>query len=1213
MKIRKAAAILFALLFVLSLAENFSAAEGAGISPGLQNLTSGRYAKIYTLQNMRYYNSLYSDKNLSAPLSSSAWTGMDDEIWLMGVGTNSYGRVYAYISYPLGSGGSRRSAYADLRAMLVAGTLDGSARRAANSHYGMYKRRNSGRNTSYGIDAGDSVYLLTQDNGWCQVLYPSGSLWRIAWMTQSEYDGLFSSAPDPTPSGGAGRDAAVAHAEEILNYTWNTSDYILLYYRGYAPSGSGFPTFNGSLPIVVTGRVKGIPYSLSANGNGAEKTFAQYKALSASDKREISGIYTYSGGSRVSMKYGMSCATFVSDSILHGLTGKGLSVGHVTTFHTNSGWRNYVTQGTMNTAGYRKLQKGDYVRNGGHVMLVAGNNSSSVTVIEQTTPDSSPNATITSTTLANARRASVPLYKNGTAKYYTAIILDGYSKSAMGTRKRDVSYSTLLSEGYYPMYVNYPSTPTPTAKVRITDVPSAQVAAGANYYYQCKADGTVSSWNTSSGTIPSGMETYSKNTLPSGLSINSSTGEISGTISHTSQGALQYQPMRYYFNVTGSNADPKSAFIAVYEPPAITTNASLASAKVNQYYEQAITAEGTEWSMAWRKLSGSLPSGMELDMRSSKRTVTLKGTPRTAGTYTFTLECSNFVGNSDTTTTKTFTLSVGGGGEWRDSNMSIYYTLKSGRESEYYSDWVRVDGLGSNSLASARISSGSLPSGMSLYVSSKYIYVRGTPAASGTFTFTIRAVGSHGGYAEKNLSINVQSPTTQPEIVYTLRNGKTGEYYSDYVEVRGGTPPFDVYCYKLGVGWDSSCLPSGLNVSTGGSDGRRIYIKGTPSRAGTYDFTIGVVDRHSWTEATKDLSITIAENYAYSSAGADQDYDADPAKPKIITKKLPKVSAGSELTAALEAVGTQPITWTLESGTLPEGFNFSDSGVITGIPLEAGKYKFKVTASNSEGSASKSYTLKVVPAKPVITTQGLPDGVVGESYDVDFEAAGTEPIKWSKSGSLPKGLKLDKTTGKLSGVPTKEGTYTFKVQAKNKGGKHKAEMQIVIHASAEAGKEAVSTSGAVMTSAVTVNNGTSENLTGLSLIDGDEEIFGAAEVEVGRALTFELDEWIDEYGDDAEVSGVQVMIDGHAAAGITVAEDGTFTIPAEMVSGTFTVSVRAQTDEGVELRSEEIIISTTEQENDAEPYADASSGECNAGFAGITLMLLCGTVLLKKK
>ena len=66
---------------------------------------------------------------------------------------------------------------------------------------------------------------------------------------------------------------------------------------------------------------------------------------------------------------------------------------------------------------------------------------------------------------------------------------------------------------------------------------------------------------------------------------------------------------------------------------------------------------------------------------------------------------------------------------------------------------------------------------------------------------------------------------------------------------------------------------------------------------------------------------------------------------------------------------------------------------------------------------------------PCITTTTLPDGTVKVPYSATLTATGgTAPYTWSRvSGSLPPGLALA-ANGKVSGTPTKEGTYDFTVK-----------------------------------------------------------------------------------------------------------------------------------------------------------------------------------------
>ncbi len=79
----------------------------------------------------------------------------------------------------------------------------------------------------------------------------------------------------------------------------------------------------------------------------------------------------------------------------------------------------------------------------------------------------------------------------------------------------------------------------------------------------------------------------------------------------------------------------------------------------------------------------------------------------------------------------------------------------------------------------------------------------------------------------------------------SLANGTVGNSYSQTVLASGGTLP---YTWSLVAG--QGTLPPGLNLSTAGA------ITGTPSTAGTYNFTVKVTDAASAT-AQKALSIVV--------------------------------------------------------------------------------------------------------------------------------------------------------------------------------------------------------------------------------------------------------------------------------------------------------------------------------------------------------------------
>ena len=164
--------------------------------------------------------------------------------------------------------------------------------------------------------------------------------------------------------------------------------------------------------------------------------------------------------------------------------------------------------------------------------------------------------------------------------------------------------------------------------------------------------------------------------------------------------------------------------------------------------------------------------------------------------------------------------------------------------------------------------------------------------------------------------------------------------------------------------------------------------------------------------------------------------------PSITTSSLPNGTVGTVYNQTLSASGDTPITWSRDSGTLPDGLTISSSGVISGTPTAAGSSTFTVKATNAKGSDTKSLTITIVAdstptpggTPPTITTTSLPNGTVGTAYSQTLSASGDTPITWSKdSGTIPGGLTLS-TAGVISGTPTAAGDSTFTVKATNATG-----------------------------------------------------------------------------------------------------------------------------------------------------------------------------------
>jgi hypothetical protein len=164
--------------------------------------------------------------------------------------------------------------------------------------------------------------------------------------------------------------------------------------------------------------------------------------------------------------------------------------------------------------------------------------------------------------------------------------------------------------------------------------------------------------------------------------------------------------------------------------------------------------------------------------------------------------------------------------------------------------------------------------------------------------------------------------------------------------------------------------------------------------------------------------------------------------PMITTTTVPDATLGAAYTAPITATGgVPPLSWTLSSGTLPNGLALGSSTTgtvnITGKATVAGAFTFTVTVTDATGASSTSGQLQIVVSSLALTTTSpLPPGTVGVVYPgVQFAATGgTPPYTFSvaNGSNLPAGLVLD-AGGDLTGTPTTVGNYSFGISVMDSG------------------------------------------------------------------------------------------------------------------------------------------------------------------------------------
>jgi len=82
--------------------------------------------------------------------------------------------------------------------------------------------------------------------------------------------------------------------------------------------------------------------------------------------------------------------------------------------------------------------------------------------------------------------------------------------------------------------------------------------------------------------------------------------------------------------------------------------------------------------------------------------------------------------------------------------------------------------------------------------------------------------------------------------------------------------------------------------------------------------------------------------------------------PTITTSTLPAGRIGQAYNQTLQATGTTPITWAIQSGALPAGVTLNTAtGALTGTPTVAGNFSFTVHAQNAVGNNSRTLSITV--------------------------------------------------------------------------------------------------------------------------------------------------------------------------------------------------------------------------------------------------------------
>ncbi len=305
----------------------------------------------------------------------------------------------------------------------------------------------------------------------------------------------------------------------------------------------------------------------------------------------------------------------------------------------------------------------------------------------------------------------------------------------------------------------------------------------------------------------------------------------------------------------------------------------------------------------------------------------------------------------------------------------------------------------------------------------------GTPTQAGNFSFYVEMTlpdypGCNGGRDSSQklfrLAINGSAPPAPPApppppappappaprlIVTTagLPEAATNKAYSVSLDVSGGS----VGSWSVVEG----ALPDGLGLTSTG------VISGMPTKSG--GFTFRVQANGSPNNDTKQLTIVVLAPLVLGGPGGR----AVKAEPVALNGKV-----NTPLAWGVAATGGKP-AYTYTSTTLPAGLTLNLDGTLTGTPKAAASSLVTFTTNDALGASD---TLQVrITIKPLLAfANGTvpPRGTVGSRYRWKVPVTGASKTRVFRiSGKIVAGLKLNKSTGLLSGVPLKKGSYRVKV------------------------------------------------------------------------------------------------------------------------------------------------------------------------------------------
>ncbi len=350
----------------------------------------------------------------------------------------------------------------------------------------------------------------------------------------------------------------------------------------------------------------------------------------------------------------------------------------------------------------------------------------------------------------------------------------------------------------------------------------AQVFAGST------TSGTPLTWTVTNGNLPPGITLSANGTL---IGIPTQPGTFTFTVKATD----------------GVNQSSVKDFSITINPTPAISNTTLPAGNIGTAYNQTISRNGGTSPLSWSIKTGSLPSGLVLDISAG----TISGVPSSSGTSNFTIQLTDSTGKS---VTQDLSITI------NSALMITTSTLPLATISSAYSQTLSAAGGRSPYLWS--ITAGALPAGLSLNVNTGMI--SGTPNTAGNYDFIVSVKDVDNITVSSTLSIIASSSSILTNAAITSGTGTIATISnvpanSSLLAITSKPADFNI----------NSALDIVVNsVPSGGTITLTFDFVSLPSNPVFYKVTNGVWTKMNSTDYTltgTKLSFSVTDNGAFDS------------------------------------------------------------------------------------------------------------------------------------------------------------------------------------------------------------------------------------------------------------------------------------------------------------------------------------------------------------